>query len=69
MPNILLVVTLLQLQQMRDMWSMFVPRLRKTAARYAAITAESQQNNKNVSVTHTCDLTGAAQVTFETLVK
>jgi len=47
---------------------MFVPRSRKIAARYAAITAGSQKNNKNVSFTLTCNLTGAAQVTFETLV-
>jgi len=30
---------------------------------------ESQQNNKNVSFTLTCNLTGAAQINFETLVK
>jgi hypothetical protein len=69
MQKILLVVALLQLHQMRDMWSMFVPQWRKTAARYVAITAESQKNNKNVSFTLTCNLTGAAQVTFETLIK
>jgi hypothetical protein len=69
MQKILLAVALLQLHQMRDTWSVFVPRSRKTAARYAAITAGSQQNNKNISFTLICNLTGAAQVTLETLVK
>jgi hypothetical protein len=64
MQKILLDVALLQLYQKRDMWSMLVPHLRKTAAHYVAITAESQKNNKNINFTCTCNLTGAAQVNF-----
>jgi len=44
MQKIVLVVALLHLQQMRDMCSTFVPCYRNSAARYAAITAESQQS-------------------------